>query len=82
MVRTQIQLTPLQSARLKKLALHRRQSVAQVIRTAVENELRAEQTTSREELVRRALEAIGSFDSGSNDVPTRHDDHFADSILQ
>lgn len=81
MVRTQIQLTSSQSARLKKLASQRKKSVAEIIRAAVERELREAETGSREELVRRALAVIGRHSTGRNEISINHDDCFADSIL-
>lgn len=79
MVRTQIQLTQEQLAALKRLAAERGVSVAELVRQGVETVLR-EASTEIEERRRRAIAALGSFDSGLTDVSERHDDYFVEAI--
>lgn len=79
MVRTQVQLTEQQAARLKEMAERRDVSMAHLIRTAVDRLLDSEAAVGMEERWRRALEVIGRFDSGCADVATEHDRHLADA---
>jgi hypothetical protein len=78
MFRTQIQLTEEQSQELKRLAVKRRVSVAELIREAAENLLRASSTPGRGDTRARALAAAGRFRSGSKDLSTEHDRHLAE----
>lgn len=73
MVRTQIQLTEGQYAALKTQAEARGCSLAEAVRQAVDAWLRGPAPVPREELVRRALEACGRFNSGLGDVGSNHD---------
>jgi len=82
MVRTQIQLTEEQSRRLKAAAGRRKVSVAELIRQGVEAVLERETAPSREELLRRAMDAAGSLRSSRHDVSRRHDDYLAESYSQ
>jgi Arc/MetJ-type ribon-helix-helix transcriptional regulator len=80
MIRTQIQLTEEQAAKLKRIAAERGVSMAEVIRDAVE---RLPQRDDRAELWARALEAIrhGYPDrEGKTDVSIRHDEYFVEAI--
>ena len=82
MVRMQIQFTEAEVEALRSEASQRNVSIAAVVREAVDERLsRGRRQPSREELARRALAAVGRFSSGSGDVSARHDDYFADSIL-
>ena len=81
-VRMQIQFTEEEVSALRREAAKRRISISAVVRDAVETRLspgRAEPTHG--ELVRRSLAATGRFHSGTGDVSARHDEYFADSIL-
>jgi hypothetical protein len=80
MVRTQVQLTKEQAAELKRLALERGVSVAELVRKGVDAVLRESRGLSREERKRRAL-ALPSFRSGVSDLSRRHDDYFVESVL-
>jgi len=80
MVRTQIQLTEAQAARVRALAVQRGQSVAEVIREAVDLVLGSQTEVDRDERRRRALSAIGSCPFGAEDIAERHDDYFADAV--
>jgi plasmid stability protein len=75
MIRTQIQLSEDQAARLKSAAARRGVSIAELIRQGVEAILAYETGPSREELARRAAYAAGRFRSGLHEVAARHDDY-------
>ncbi len=79
MIRTQIQLTEEQARRVQQLAADRGVSMAQIIREAVE-QYTAEGTVSREERVRRAMEAAGRFRSGLRDLSVEHDKYLAEAF--
>ncbi|MCX6373378.1 MAG: CopG family transcriptional regulator [Actinobacteria bacterium] len=81
MVRMQIQFTEEEDVALRREAAQRHVSVSAVVRKAVDDGLAASAKPSREELVRRSLAAMGRFHSGTGDVSARHDEYFADSIL-
>ena len=77
MVRTQIQLTEQQAARLRRLSSERRRSMAALVRDAVEDLLAAEDDGVR---WGRALSAVGSAGQDeATDVSLRHDDYLADT---
>jgi|YNPMSStandDraft_1061717.scaffolds.fasta_scaffold121104_2 hypothetical protein len=63
MVRTQVQLSADQVARLKARALEEGVSLAELVRRAVERYLAEEEGGGYEERARRALEAVGRFAS-------------------
>ncbi len=73
MVRTQIQLTPEQADRVKKLAASRGLSMAEVIRNAIDAAIAADAEAVSKGKRSRALEAVGGFHSGRKDVSRRHD---------
>ena len=82
MVRMQIQLTEEGIEALRREAAQRHVSISAVVRDAVDERLsRGHLTPSRDELLRRSLAAMGRFHSGTGDVSARHDEYFADSIL-
>jgi len=79
MVRTQIQLTKEQHLRLKALASERGESLAELIRQAVDLIL---DEPAREVLWDRLFEIAGAFHdkNGATDVSVRHDEYLADEI--
>jgi Arc/MetJ-type ribon-helix-helix transcriptional regulator len=79
MVRAQVQFTEEQLAAVRNVARERRVSVSQVVRDGVDLLLEQHQSPSREELVRRSLEMLDMFGSGTGDVSARHDDYFAEA---
>jgi hypothetical protein len=80
MIRTQIQLTERQARELKRMAAREGVSMAEVIRRAVDAKLRGGTgEVPWEELVRRALAAMGKFRSGLKDVAERHDDYLVEA---
>jgi len=78
MVRTQIQLSEEQSRTLKRLAAERDESVAELIRQAVEAYVKSSDKPDREELVRRALSVSGIGRSGKKDISVNHDKYLAE----
>lgn len=79
MVRTQIQLTEEQARALKRLAAERGVSMAALVREAVDGI--AGGGSAAEERWARALAVVGKFHGGGEPVSERHDDYFAESIL-
>ena len=80
MIRTQIQLTEEQAAKLKRVAAGRGVSMAEVIRDAVD---RIPDRDDRTERWARALAAIrhGYPDrEGKTDVSVRHDEYLAEAL--
>jgi predicted DNA-binding ribbon-helix-helix protein len=80
MVRTQIQLSEKQAKALKDLAARRKVSVAELIRQAVDEQLRAAGSIDPEDRKRRALAAAGRFHSGLTDLSTAHDRYLAEAF--
>ncbi|MBA3244590.1 MAG: ribbon-helix-helix protein, CopG family [Actinobacteria bacterium] len=80
MVRTQISLTEEQAERLKRVARERGVSMAAVIRDAVDAVV-PEVDPAREEKIRRALAAVGSFAGGGGNVAEEHDRYLEEAYL-
>jgi hypothetical protein len=72
MVRTQIQLTDEQASLLKEMAHESNQSIAAIIRKALDQFL-LKQRPNRRTLYRQALAAVGKHQAGVHDVSTEHD---------
>jgi len=82
MVRMQIQFTEEEVAALRREAAQRHMSISAVVRGAVDERLdHPRPELSLEERKARAKAACGRFRSGLGDVSARHDEYFADSIL-
>jgi hypothetical protein len=77
MERTQISLTSAQARRLRREAVERGVSIAQLIREAVDAYV-AEPDLGRERRLQRARSAAGRFDSGRRDGSERHDEILAE----
>ncbi len=73
MIRTQISLTAEQMRRLRAKARRRRVPIAQVVREAVDRAVPSD-PGERDERFRRALSAVGRFESGTGDLAARHDE--------
>ena len=82
MVRTQIQLPEAQAEALKALALRDHLSMAELIRVALERQLRATPGPGPHERVERALAVAGRFASGRPNGSTDHDAALADAFSQ
>jgi hypothetical protein len=81
MVRTQIQLTEVQSAMLKKLATRRRQSMADLIRQSIDRFLSTEAKIEDDyqKVRQRAILEPGLFDSGLPDLGRNHDKYLVEA---
>lgn len=82
MIRTQVQLTEEQARTLKTLAVERGSSVAELIRQSVDNFILQSTGVSADERRRRAIAAIGRYDSGRSDISTKHDEYLAEAYRQ
>lgn len=79
MIRTQIQLTEEQAARLKVVAARRGISMAEVIRQAVDAAVQPVDDLDFDTRYERARRIAGKYRSGASDISVRHDDHLAGS---
>lgn len=80
MVRTQIQLTEEQARTLKRLALSRHLSVAELIRQAVDSLIKSGTAIDIEERRKRALDIVGRFSSGKRDISREHDKYLSEAF--
>lgn len=80
-IRTQIQLTESQAREVKRWAEERGVSMAAIIREAVDAHLRDKGRPSWDEIVERALAAVGCGHSGLGDLAENHDKYYVESIL-
>jgi predicted transcriptional regulator len=80
MVRTQIQLTKEQTNALKKLALVRHLSIAELIRQAVDAMIKTSTVIDAEERRKRAIAVVGRFSSGKKDISREHDKYLAEAF--
>ena len=78
MVRTQIQLTEDQVAKLKQIASARHKPMAELIRQAVDMLIKTGNVVDREDRLQKAIEAAGRFHSGLRDVSAQHDQYLAE----
>lgn len=72
MIRTQIQLTEEQASLLKEMAHESNESIAAIIRKALDQYL-LKQQPNRRTLYRQALAAVGRYSAGVHDVSIEHD---------
>jgi hypothetical protein len=82
MVRTQIQLTEDQAKALKKIALSRHLSMAELIRKAVDTIIKSSVLVDTEERHKRAMAMVGKFGSGKRDISKKHDLYLTDAYNQ
>ena len=80
MVRTQIQLQDKQVALLKKMAVARHESMAEIIRQAVDFFARAKQDEGEVQHRKRAMAAAGRFRSGVHDLAASHDTYLTEIL--
>lgn len=80
MVRTQIQLTEEQAQALKKLALSRHLSIAELVRQAVDNILKSSIVIDMEERKKRAIDVAGRFSSGKHNIAREHDKYLTEAF--
>jgi hypothetical protein len=79
MVRTQIQLTEEQAQAVKKVSKEHGISTAEVIRRAIDLLLRSGVCAEEGEKRMRALNIVGRFRSGRDDISKNHDANLADA---
>ena len=79
MVRTQIQLTEEQAKAVRKMAISRHLSVAELIRRAVDTMIKSSTVIDAEERYKRAMDIVGKFSSGKRDISRKHDTYLADA---
>ncbi len=80
MIRTQIQLTEEQSGALKKIALSRHLSIAELIRHAVDTIIKTSTIVDIEERRKRAIDIVGRFSSGKRDISRKHDTYLTEAF--
>jgi Arc/MetJ-type ribon-helix-helix transcriptional regulator len=80
MVRTQIQLTDEQAARMKSMAAKKGTSMAELVRQAIDILLAKGADRSDSDLRSRALQAAGRFHSGRHNVARNHDGYLAEDF--
>jgi hypothetical protein len=82
MIRTQIQLTEEQKEEVRRIARARHVSIAEIIREAVDNVIRsgAGMAAGEEDRRRRALNAVGKFNSGKRDISREHDKYLSEAF--
>jgi Arc/MetJ-type ribon-helix-helix transcriptional regulator len=78
MVRTQIQLPEEQVTFLKNISAARHESMAQIVRQAIDLLYKSTQEQDSEQRRKQAMLAAGRFRSGANDLASAHDSHLAD----
>lgn len=79
MVRTQIQLTDEQASLLKQMAHDNNESIAAIIRKALDQFL-LKQQPNRRALYRQALAAVGKYRAGVPDVSIEHDRYLEEDM--
>jgi hypothetical protein len=72
-IRTQIQLTEEQSEALKQISSKEGRSVAELVRSGVDQVIRSYGVVSSEELRRRALSVVGKFNIKDENLAVDHD---------
>ena len=82
MIRTQIQLPDEQVAMLKKMAAARHQSMAEIIRQAVDFFAKTQHSERDQHRRKRAMSAAGQFRSGIKDLAVEHDSHLTEIFGQ
>jgi Arc/MetJ-type ribon-helix-helix transcriptional regulator len=81
-VRTQVQLTEEQAAELRRLSAQQQRSMADLIREALDDLLMRQDTSARQDRMRRATRAFGRFRSATGDLSRRHDALFAGGVAK
>jgi hypothetical protein len=81
-VRTQIQLSAEQARALKQMANREGKSVSELIRMSVEMMLRSGGIKDQEALRKKAIAAVGKFDTGPADLSAQHDKYLAEAFDQ
>ncbi len=79
MVRTQVQLTENQVAMIKEISRAGNESIAAVIRRAVDQFLLTQQP-DRRAVYRQAADVVGKYRAGVNDLSINHDDYLDEDL--
>jgi hypothetical protein len=79
MIRTQIQLTDEQARALKRLSAKKGKSVAELIRSSVDDLIRRGGDIDQAELRQRALQAVGKL-NGPKNLAADHDQFLAEAL--
>ena len=79
-VRTQIQLTPEQSRKLKRVAARKGISVAEVIRQSIDTVLVSEDLPDKDEIRARARSIFGKYQDEASDVSENHDSYLSEAF--
>jgi hypothetical protein len=82
MVRMQVQMEERQMEAVRKMSSASGQSIADLVRQAVNRLLASRHSISRKERIERAKRVVGMFRSGPNqpkDVSTNHDKYWAEA---
>ncbi len=80
MIRTQIQLTEAQAKRLQELAARQGVSMAELIRRSVDNYIKNYSGWARQDLIERAKEAAGKYQTAETDLAKNHDTYLAEDF--
>jgi hypothetical protein len=73
-------LTEEQVKALKKIALSRHLSIAEIIRQAVDTVIRSNIVVDVEEKRKRAIDVVGRFSSGKRDISRKHDTYLVEAF--
>ncbi|OHC11566.1 MAG: hypothetical protein A3K50_03550, partial [Planctomycetes bacterium RIFOXYD12_FULL_42_12] len=65
---------------LKKIALSRHLSIAELIRQAVDTVIRTNTMVDIEERRKRAIDIVGRFSSGKRDISRKHDTYLVEAF--
>ena len=79
MVRTQVQLTDEQYNALKELSQHNQESIAAIIRKAIDR-LLITRKPDRKALYRAAKSIVGKYNSGIGDISVEHDRYLEEAF--
>ena len=73
MKRTQIQLTEEQAKKLREIAMKNHESMASIIRSAIDQFLTSSAKDDRSTLYRRAGSVAGKYSADKDDISVAHD---------
>ncbi len=73
MKRTQIQLTEEQAKKLREIAMKNHESVASIIRSAIDQFLTSSAKDDRSTLYRQAGSVVGKYCADKDDISVAHD---------
>ncbi|NVM22934.1 MAG: ribbon-helix-helix protein, CopG family [Desulfobacterales bacterium] len=79
MIRTQVQLTEEQARLLRELSRTNRESIASLIRRAV-NQFLMTRKPDRSALYRQASTIVGKYEAGAHDISVEHDRYLEEAF--